>query len=143
MSELERLQIRGIRNSGLKWPATMVSRNGASELTPKSDTPLTPEQEQIRKCQRPGGAAELPYQAWHRDADRRHKAGQRQVICLTCQRYQWPDQLCALAQVDLAGRQSRQYKTVTCDRCGQSVRENWLIRHRKSGCKVGVVEAQS
>lgn len=28
----------------------------------------------------------------------------------------------------------------TCHRCGATVRTNWIIRHLKSGCKVGVGE---
>lgn len=33
----------------------------------------------------------LGYLHWFSDADRRHKAGQRQVYCLVCRKWQWPD----------------------------------------------------
>lgn len=33
----------------------------------------------------------LGYLAWHQDADRRTKAGQRQLYCLTCGLWRWPD----------------------------------------------------
>ena len=36
----------------------------------------------------------LSYMAWHADADRRDKAGQKQVMCPDCAIWQWPDQLC-------------------------------------------------
>ncbi len=51
--------------------------------------------EQIEKCQN----TRLGYLAWHVDAERRDKAGERQVYCETCRRWQWLDQLCALAVV--------------------------------------------
>lgn len=31
------------------------------------------------------------------------------------------------------------YGVAICTRCGATVHTNWLIRHRKSGCKVGIV----
>lgn len=34
------------------------------------------------------------YMAWHADADRRHKAGERQVRCLICMRWVWPAHVC-------------------------------------------------
>ncbi len=55
--------------------------------------------EQIEKCQN----TRLGYLAWHVDAERRDKAGERQVYCETCRRWQWPDQLCALAVVKARG----------------------------------------
>ncbi len=33
----------------------------------------------------------LPYLAWHRDADRRARLGQRQVFCEVCQKWIWRD----------------------------------------------------
>jgi hypothetical protein len=29
------------------------------------------------------------------------------------------------------------FKRVTCPECGRAIKENWIIRHLKSGCKVG------
>lgn len=42
---------------------------------------------------RPCGCKEdaLGYLAWHRDAERRHRAGQRQVYCTACRKWRWPD----------------------------------------------------
>ena len=55
----------------------------------------TKQGKQINSCQ----TNELGYLQWHYDAARRHKAGQRQVWCMTCERYQWPDQLCEISVV--------------------------------------------
>lgn len=33
------------------------------------------------------------------------------------------------------------YKRVRCHRCGKWIAENWLVRHRKSGCTKGIVAA--
>jgi DNA-directed RNA polymerase subunit N (RpoN/RPB10) len=33
-----------------------------------------------------------------------------------------------------------QYPNVRCTRCGKLVAANWLVRHRKAGCNVAVVE---
>lgn len=42
--------------------------------------------------------SELLYMAAHADAQRRLKRNQRQVLCLVCHRWKWPDRLCATAQ---------------------------------------------
>jgi hypothetical protein len=49
----------------------------------------------VRACQSP----RLGYLAWHRDAARRTREGQRQAACGTCLRWQWPEDLCADALV--------------------------------------------
>lgn len=49
---------------------------------------------QIKKCQTPA----LPYLQFFEDAQRRLSAGEIQVFCTTCQRYQWRDRLCILAK---------------------------------------------
>lgn len=57
--------------------------------------------EQIATCQTPGRGFEnhsIPYLAWHADADKRTKAGERQVWCATCDRWQWA--LCAIGVRD-------------------------------------------
>ena len=36
---------------------------------------------------------DLPYTAFHADAERRQKAGERQVYCLKCRLWVWPDQV--------------------------------------------------
>jgi len=36
------------------------------------------------------------YAFWVSDAGRRKSAGQRQVLCATCERYKWPDERCNL-----------------------------------------------
>jgi hypothetical protein len=48
----------------------------------------------------------LGYLAWHADADRRSKAGQRQKYCTRCRRWRWPDgyAACRLAQPIDAGQ---------------------------------------
>lgn len=33
----------------------------------------------------------LPYLAYHEDAEKRHKRGQKQRLCSTCERWRWPD----------------------------------------------------
>jgi hypothetical protein len=35
----------------------------------------------------------LGYCAWHADAERRHKAGQKQVWCSICGKWRWPNQV--------------------------------------------------
>ena len=35
------------------------------------------------------------------------------------------------------------YDAKTCFRCGHQVHYNWYIRHRRSGCVVGIVSAPS
>lgn len=35
----------------------------------------------------------LGYIAWHRDADQRHKKGQKQKQCPVCKLWCWPDEL--------------------------------------------------
>lgn len=35
----------------------------------------------------------LDYREFHADADRREKAGQKQVYCLKCRLWVWPDQV--------------------------------------------------
>ncbi len=37
-------------------------------------------------------ATKLGYLAWHADAERRYKAGQRQWQCAACKYWFWPDQ---------------------------------------------------
>lgn len=41
-------------------------------------------------CQQCHGIPRLPYIKWHNDADRRHKAGERQVKCPRCSLWCWP-----------------------------------------------------
>lgn len=53
-------------------------------------------QAQIHKCQ----AQTLGYLQAHFDAERRIKRGERQVFCKTCQKWQWPDELCEYAEVE-------------------------------------------
>lgn len=48
--------------------------------------------DQITQCQTP----KLPYLAAHADAERRLAEGERQKFCLTCSRWKWADQACAL-----------------------------------------------
>jgi hypothetical protein len=36
------------------------------------------------------------YAFWVSDAGRRKNAGQRQVLCATCERWKWPDERCNL-----------------------------------------------
>lgn len=33
----------------------------------------------------------LGYLAWHYDAERRYRRGQRQVYCTACRKWRWPD----------------------------------------------------
>lgn len=47
---------------------------------------------QITQCQTP----DLPYLAYHPNADRRTAEGQRQTHCAVCQRWQWEDKRCEL-----------------------------------------------
>lgn len=54
-----------------------------------------PKRRRVSACEEPC----LPYSAWHEDAERREKAGQRQKYCTVCKRYQWPDLVCAAAQL--------------------------------------------
>ena len=42
---------------------------------------------EIKRCNPP----DLGYMAFHSDADRRHKRGERQVYCGVCKRWQWPE----------------------------------------------------
>lgn len=35
----------------------------------------------------------LDYRAWHSDAERRHKAGERQVYCNQCRVWCWPSEV--------------------------------------------------
>lgn len=34
--------------------------------------------------------------------------------------------------------QSFTYEIVDCPECGAKVADNWLIKHLKSGCKIGI-----
>lgn len=43
----------------------------------------------------------LGYIAWHTDAKRRHKAGQRQRLCHDCQLWKWPDHKCSRFEQDI------------------------------------------
>lgn len=50
--------------------------------------------EQIAICQIPGDG--LDYLAWHNDAERRMKRGQRSKFCKVCERWRWKDKRCSL-----------------------------------------------
>ena len=52
---------------------------------------------QIARCQTPTWMSRH-YCAWDDDARRRMKAGQRQVFCLLCKRWKWPDELCEMGR---------------------------------------------
>ena len=57
---------------------------------------------QIAACRDPERGFEgssIPYLAKHADADKRTKAGERQVWCATCERWQWA--LCAIGVRDV------------------------------------------
>lgn len=41
-----------------------------------------------------GHLCHLPYVEAQWDADRRHRAGERQSMCLTCRLWFWPDEDC-------------------------------------------------
>ncbi len=41
----------------------------------------------------------MTYLQWHAAAERRAQRGARQVFCEVCQRWQWPDRLCAIARI--------------------------------------------
>lgn len=50
----------------------------------------------------------IQYIAYHEDADRRHKAGQRQIQCRDCNLWIWPD---------LFGKRPNE----RCEACGQTM----------------------
>jgi hypothetical protein len=52
---------------------------------------------QIAHCQ--AALERQPYIAAHSDAERRMQRGQRQVFCSVCERWQWLDRLCPIAQL--------------------------------------------
>jgi hypothetical protein len=47
--------------------------------------------------------------AWHWDADRRVKAGERQVFCKVCERWRWPEFVGPNARTITARQWSKEY----------------------------------
>ena len=56
--------------------------------------------EQIAICQKPNSS----YREAHAEAQRRMRAGEVQVWCVTCERWQWQSELCELAKTLIGGR---------------------------------------
>lgn len=59
--------------------------------------------------------ANAGYLQWHYEADRRHKAGQRQSWCVKCGLWRWPDEECCdgerITQADFKRREKQLSKS--------------------------------
>lgn len=70
----------------------------------------------IKDCQKPITTEvfhSINYIASHEEAELRHKRGEKQVFCTTCERFKWPDHLCEESRTITVQEWKKRQKTLS------------------------------